>query len=169
MLTIQCTKKLADELKINVVKVKPLVLNPLYAWHAHLFFIQRHKCVLVMNNHTRYNFLMYGLKKADFNNFDNIVIDAIRENLLFDGNDESIVEKYMQGCGQVIYTATSDRSVVGQINEMRFAIEYHFEDDRVDGKETDISELNRWLNKFIMSKLSLGYSGETMKLALLEI
>ena len=39
MQLIQCTKKLANEMKIKVQKVDTADFNPLYCWHANLFKI----------------------------------------------------------------------------------------------------------------------------------
>lgn len=162
MLIIQCTKKLSDELKADISKVKPRVTNPLYSWHAHLFLWNRRKCVLVMNNKTRYNFVLFGLKKNDFKRFDDIVVQAITENLSADGIGEGIIKKYIQNCTEVSYTATSDRSIISQINEMIMASEHRMREDKLDGIKTDIYELNRWLNRYIMMKLPKLYAGETM-------
>jgi hypothetical protein len=169
MLTIQCTKKLSDELKVNISKVKPINTDPLYSWHAHLFLYNRRKCVLVMNNKTRYNFVLFGLKKDDFKEFDNLIVKAIAENLSADGVDKVVIEKYLQNCTPVSYTATSDRSIISQINEMIMASEYKMRQDKLDGMETDIYGLNRWLNRYIMMKLPKLYSGETMLEELLHL
>ncbi|TCP28733.1 hypothetical protein EV207_11645 [Scopulibacillus darangshiensis] len=83
MLTIQCTKKLRDELKIQPLK-EVESNDPLYSWHADLFLVNRKKCVLVLNNKTRYNFVLYGLKKPDLKNLDEIIIKNIAENLKAD-------------------------------------------------------------------------------------
>lgn len=106
MFTLQCTKKLESELGMMDFVAVPTAVDPLFGWHAHLFLLNRRKCVLVMNNETRYNFVLHGLKKQDF-------LDA--------------------------------------------------------GGEIDaqgLYNLNRFLNKFVMLKLPLAYSGETMLAAL---
>ncbi|WP_231956085.1 DUF6933 domain-containing protein [Aneurinibacillus soli] len=169
MLTIQCTKKLASELKFDISGDKPINRDPLYSWHAHLFLWNRRKCVLVMNNKTRYNFVLFGLRKDDFKQFDDIVVHAIAENLLGDGADKAIIDKYVQNCTSVSYTVTSDRSIISQINEMIMAAECKMTQDKLDGTEPDIGELNRWLNRYIMMKLPKLYSGETMLEELLHL
>jgi hypothetical protein len=66
MITLQCTKKLATELEIPVSNEKLVTSDAIYCWHAHLFLFNRRKCVMVMNNESRYNFVMCGLMKKDF-------------------------------------------------------------------------------------------------------
>ncbi|WCK52336.1 hypothetical protein PP175_12775 [Aneurinibacillus sp. Ricciae_BoGa-3] len=121
MLTIQCTKKPSDELKAEVSKVKPIDTDPLYSWHAHLFLYNRRKCVLFMNNKTRYNFILVALKKDDFKEFNNLIVKSIVENLSMDGVDKVVIEKYIQNCTAVSYTVTSERGIISQINEMIMA------------------------------------------------
>lgn len=75
-------------------------------------------------------------------------------------------QKYINKCGQVSYTSTNDRSIISQINEMIRVSKYKMEADKVNGIETDIYKLNRFLNGFIMLKLPELYSGETMRSAL---
>lgn len=93
-------------MKVTVSDKERIVAEPLYRWHAHLFFCQRRKCVLVMNNVTRYNFVMYGLKKGDFNRFNQLVKEKIAENLLADGIAQTRIEKYLQNIGEATYTET---------------------------------------------------------------
>ncbi|AIE59977.1 DUF6933 domain-containing protein [Bacillus methanolicus] len=123
------------------------------------------KC-LVMNNMTRYNFIIYGLKKGDFKQFDEIIVNEIANNLKADKVKETHRQKYINKCGQVSYTSTNDRSIISQINEMIRVSKYKMEADKVNGIETDIYKLNRFLNGFIMLKLPELYSGETMRSAL---
>lgn len=162
MLTIQCTKKLINELKTDIVQEKPLQPDPFYSWHSHLFFFNRKKCVIVMNNLTRYNFILMGLKKAEFMKYDQIVASAIVENLLAEGASEDTVDKYMQHCSPAIYRTTSERSIISQMNEMIMVAQDCMSLDRYNGIETNIAELNRYLNSFGMLKLPKYFSGKTM-------
>jgi hypothetical protein len=162
MLTIQCTKKLINELKIDISKEEPFQSDPLYSWHSHLFLFNRKKCVIVMNNLTRYNFILTGLKRTEFKKYDQIVASAIAENLLVEGASQDTVDTYMQHCSPAIYQTTSDRSIIGQMNEMISIAEYWMNLDKHDGIETNIQRLNRNLNSFVMLKLPKIYSGKTM-------
>lgn len=169
MFVIQCTKRLLEELKIDIEKETMPISNPIFLWHSHLFLLNRKKCVIVMNNKTRFNFILFGLKRADFINFNSIVLRGIEENLLAEGISDDIIDKYLEGCNKVTYATSSDRSIISQMNEMKRNIEYIFKRDKAEGVETDIQELNRWLNRFVMLKLAKLYSGETMKEELMEL
>ncbi|EIJ78020.1 hypothetical protein PB1_10659 [Bacillus methanolicus PB1] len=119
-----------------------------------------------MNNLTRYNFVIFGLRKADFKHFDEIVLREIAENLKEDQVKKINEQKYINKCDQVLYTSTSDRSIISQINEIISETKYKMEEDKVNGIETNIYELNRFLNRFVMLKLLELYSGETIRNAL---
>lgn len=162
MIAIQCTKKLINELKISISKDDFLPIAPLYSWHSHLFLCNRKKCVMVMNNLTRFNFIVTGLKRADFAKYDQIVTSAIAENLFAEGASKDIVAKYMQHCSQAIYRTTSERSIISQMNEMIMFADHCMRLDKYDGIETNIQNLNRKLNRFVMLKLPKYYSGERM-------
>lgn len=162
MIAIQCTKKLINELKINIAKDDFLPSVPLYSWHSHLFLFNRKKCVIVMNNLTRFNFIVTGLKRADFVKYDQIVMSAIAENLFAEGASKDTVDKYMQHCSPAIYRTTSERSIISQMNEMIMFAEHCMSLDKYDGIETNIQKLNRKLNRFVMLKLPKCYSGERM-------
>lgn len=169
MLVIQCSKKLLEELKIDIDMENMPSSDPIFSWHSHLFLFNRKKCVIVINNKTRFNFVLVGLKKADFLNFDSIIIKEIKKNLLAEGIEKTVINKYLNGCNKVIYTTSSSRSIISQMNEMKRNIEYILKNDKTEGIETDIHDLNRWLNKFVMLKLPKLYSGETMKDELIRI
>ncbi|MBS4534771.1 hypothetical protein GOQ29_03980 [Clostridium sp. D2Q-14] len=162
MLAIQCSKKLRKQLKIDIPKKIPSSLDSFYSWHSHLFILNRKKCTIVMNNLTRYNFILVGLKKEDFKVYDQMVVDAIRDNLLAEGATKKEVDKYIKNCGSPIYLQASDRSIISQMNEMIRVIGYWNSIDKQDGVETDLKEINRRLNSFMMLKLPKSYSGETM-------
>ena len=125
---ISCTKKLADAFKIKVFEVVPLRRDPLYEWHANLFVYQRRKGVIVMNNLTRYSVVMYGLKAEHFKKFDELVLSAIEQTFRAEGFSDEVISNYVRTCSRVIYAKSSDRSILGQINDVLYMMQYHMED-----------------------------------------
>jgi len=125
---ISCTKKLADVLKIKVFEVVSLRRNPLFEWHANLFVYQRRKGVIVMNNLTRYSVVLYGLKAEHFKKFNELVLSAIEQTFRAEGFSDEVVSNYMRTSSQVIYAKSSDRSILGQINDVLYMLEWHMED-----------------------------------------
>lgn len=164
---IQLTKKLSDEMKIKTVKPDLSNENQLFCWHANIFKIGRKKCVLVMNNVTRYCFVMYGLLKKDFTNFEELIKRSIVTNFLANEFDVEKVDQYMKQLGEVQYTATSDRSIISQMNDMIYLAEsyvYHrLEEDEI----ISLLHLNLDLNDTPLYKLR-SYPSKLMRGALDE-
>ncbi|PSJ86777.1 hypothetical protein C7R93_27995 [Brevibacillus fortis] len=119
-----------------------------------------------MNNVTRYNFVMYGLKKADFNRFDQLVKEKITENLLAEGIAQTLIEKYLQNIGEATYTETSDRSILSQMNDMIWIAQYDMDRNMRESNELGIDQVNRFLNDYIMTKLPQLYPRQAMLEAL---
>lgn len=87
---IECTKKLADTMKIKLNPYDSVNTDSLYEWHANLFMFDSRKGVLLMNNKTRYCIVLYGVKMEHFRKFDKIVLDAIKETFLAEGFGEEL-------------------------------------------------------------------------------
>ncbi|PGM57001.1 hypothetical protein [Bacillus sp. AFS053548] len=164
---IQLTKKLSDEMKIKVEKPELSNENQLFCWHANIFKIGRKKCVLVMNNVTRYCFVMYGLLKKDFTNFEELMKRSIVTNFLANEFDVEKVDQYMKQLGEVQYTATSNRSIISQMNEMIYQAEHIIYYRAEEGETISLLHLNLNLNQTPLSKLG-AYPNELMKEALDE-
>ncbi len=79
---IECTKKLADAMKIKLCEITPIKREPFYEWHAHLFWFDRRKGVILMNNQTRYCIVLYGVKAAHFKRLGSIMLSAIEETFI---------------------------------------------------------------------------------------
>ncbi|MGY0692668.1 DUF6933 domain-containing protein [Virgibacillus sp. FSP13] len=166
---MQCTKKLADELKIKTSKDDLVDNDPLYSWHAHIFLFRRKKFSLVMNNKTRYNFIIGGLRIKDFSQFESIVKTGIQENLLADGFEKHVVESYLNKCDTIKYAPTSKRNIISQINEMIMVAKQYVEYKGLSGMEEHVNQINRSNNDFVVLTLPDTYPLVAMKKALAEI
>lgn len=152
---IECTKKLADAMKIKLDLYDPTNADPFYEWHANLFMFDRRKGVLLMNNKTRYCIVLYGIKMEHFKKFDVIVLDAIRETFIAEGFRSDVVQKYVAKCDEVEYTKTHDRSVLGQMKDFYISISWQIE-EYLPSENVNLEELNKWVGSSLMCG-SLGY------------
>jgi hypothetical protein len=114
---LECTKKLADVLKIKLADT-PLPREPFYEWHANVFILDRRKGVIMMNNQTRYCVVLYGLKMEHFKKFGHVALAAIEQTFLAEGFSGDVIARYIQNCGQIVFTKTHDRSIISQMNDM---------------------------------------------------
>lgn len=169
MLLIQSTKKLTEQLNKKYPKEQIIENDPIYSWHSHVFFYKRRKYVIVMNNRSRYNFILGSMVKKDFMKFDERVKEGIKENLLADEFSPDIVGKYLDQCETVHFAPTSDRSIISQMNEMILVTKHVWNVNDIEIQDIDLYELNRLNNEFVMLTLPETFSKEAMENALKEI
>ncbi|EEM11090.1 MULTISPECIES: DUF6933 domain-containing protein [Bacillus] len=169
MQLIQCTKKLADAMEIKTEKIDLSDSNTLNCWHANLFTINRKKCVIVMNNITRYHFMIYGVTKKDLRNLEMLFKKDLVTNLLLDGIEPEVIEQYLNQDPTIQYAATNNRSIISQMNESVFMINDYFYNELVVKKSDfiNMAELNHCLNRTIMLKLPK-YPVEMMRDVLMQ-
>ncbi|WP_138756190.1 DUF6933 domain-containing protein [Paenibacillus sinopodophylli] len=166
---IQCTKKLAAELQSPLTELQPSFDKSIYGWHAHLFLYKRKKCMLIMNNETRYNFIIYGLVKADFKRLNAIILEHLQDNLLRDGANQALIDTYLSAAEGISYTPTSNRSIISQVNEMIMVAGDELDRNMNLFNEPKPEEANRFFNRYVFHQLSKAYSGEKMLDALEEL
>lgn len=152
---IECTKKLADAMKINVTPYDANHADSFYEWHANVFTFDRRKCVVLMNNKTRYCIVFYGVKMKEFKQFDVIALNAIKDTFLAEGFSEAVVNRYLERCGDVEYSKTHDRSIIGQLNDAIISISWKLE-DFLPTEQVHLMDLSIWGGKNLMCG-SLGY------------
>lgn len=169
MLLIQTTKKLTEQLNKKYSKENIIENASIFSWHAHVFFYKRRKYVIVMNNRSRYNFILGSMVKKDFMKFDERVKEGIKDNLLADEFSPEIVEKYLDQCETIHFAPTSDRSIISQMNEMISATKHMWNVDDIEVQGVELFERNRRNNEFVMLTLPETYSKDAMESALREI
>ena len=111
---IHCTKKLATKLPI-VSHTALTETNPLGSWHANLYLIDRHNCVMFCHDQTRFVLFMVGLKKADFARLDFWFQDLFANTMLKLGYAPQFLEKALGLLDPLQFDTCSDRSVQGSM------------------------------------------------------
>jgi len=115
---IHCTRKLATKLPDD--SRTPLdETNPLGSWHANLYVIDRHNCVMFCHDQTRFILFMAGLKKADFANLDNWFGDIFANTMLKLGYEPRLMEKALGLLDPLEFDTSCDRSVQGSLRTTR--------------------------------------------------
>ena len=154
---ISLTKKLADALKIKVFEVVPIRRNPLFEWHANLFVFNRRKGVIVMNNLTRYCVVLYGLKAEHFKKFDELVLSAIEQTLRAEGFSDEVIFNYMRTSSQVVYAKSSDRSILGQLVDVQYHLEWRL-DERAPIDSIFLVDISKELNRIPLGTQKYHYA-----------
>ncbi|TVY10783.1 DUF6933 domain-containing protein [Paenibacillus cremeus] len=165
MAIISCTKKLFEQSGFPESPVPEVGYQPLYSWHAHFFKMGRKNCLMLMNDLTRYQVFLYGMKKAHYKSFEDLFIQSLTANLKADELPEDQIHKYISRIGAHIYTKTHNRSLIGSLND-QILIGTHWIEPYLSSEELPLIEFNRRLNRTVMLKLKETYPVEAMKNAL---
>lgn len=149
-MNICCTKKLQEELAIK--PSAPEAIDPLFSWHANLLRINRKKAVVLVNDASRYNIVLYGLKAKDFGRFSELIPRAIRETLLSEGVNPEIIEDYFSAADTLSFTKTNGAKPVGWLNKGCEAAGFYPE-NYTDNAITQ-TEVAKKLNRHIIMNLA---------------
>jgi Domain of unknown function (DUF6933) len=140
---IHCTKKLAAKVG-NVDKQPVTATSPLGSWHANLYTIDRRNCVLFCHDELRYTLFLPGLRKPQFAELGRWFRELFTASLAYMGMEDNPVRRAELALGPVQFDTSTDRSVLGSLNQMRFLL---------DGRVNEVSDVmllnplsvNRWL------------------------
>jgi len=102
-------------LKISPDKLEKL--NPLFSWHANIILVNRRKVLVLVNDESRYNVVLYGLKANDFKNIETVIYDGIRKSLLSDGVNPKVIEEYFNSTYGIDFSKTQNKTMVARLNK----------------------------------------------------
>ncbi|WP_173918417.1 hypothetical protein [Halobacillus sp. Marseille-Q1614] len=141
MITIGLTQKLAKQLNIELKDPEEYKEIPeIKKWHANLITVNRRKCLIIMNNETGINLSLFGLRKQQFDNLENVFKGSLKQLLQLVKVEEDIIKEMLQATDQIVYTTTDNRRILGMMNEVKKVVE-----DSVEGlsyEEIDAAEIN---------------------------
>jgi hypothetical protein len=152
MITISCTKKLFEVSSFVEEQEDNESIDELFKWHANVFRMAKRNNLIIMNNRTRYCFVLFGIKKEHFKNFDQLFNKSLRENLKAEGISEVAINQYVSKADKLKYTKTYNRSVLGSMVDMVKMTEFLIE-DYLPIYEMNIIDLNRKNNHSPIVKL----------------
>jgi len=161
MQLIRCTQKLIKELRIEPSE-KEAQSGDIGGWHANLLRIDRKKCVLFTNDRTLYSFFVPGLKKPEFERFQEVFRLNLFKCLVNDGFSQDQIERVLSEYQTIGIAKTNNRSVLGSMNDFAFQIKYRVA--TFGGLEnTDLIILNRELNHTPIGAIQYMYSIELLR------
>jgi hypothetical protein len=161
---LHCTRKLLKELDVPLVEPDkiPQPTEGLGNWYANLLRIDRRKCLLCTNEKSLYTFLIPKVLKANLKNIEEEFLVNLIYNLQCEGFGIEVVNRVMQEYREIGFAKTSNRQVLGSMNE--FAFEYDYLIRREGGLEkARIFEINKDINRTIKGALKYMYPIEGLK------
>jgi hypothetical protein len=138
---LQSTKKLQTWLKQTPVPL-PEEADPMQCWHANLFKIERANCLLFTHNLSRYSIFSYGVTKRDIPGLYEQLHLRTTHHLRCAGLNDAAIARLLGSPQETIVTSTSDRKVMGTMNQFTQVLEYrHYYEKFVDDDHA-----TNWLN-----------------------
>ncbi len=146
-----CTKKLLDQTNVKFLYISKNYLPSIYTWHVGLNYINRKKCLIFMNDLTRFTFFLYGVKKKDLEGINDLFKKSLIETLKSEKFKEEEIYKIINDNYQIEIMKIVNRSVLGSMTDFWKIIPYYlFETDKEYLKDSDkinLIQLNKALNR----------------------
>jgi hypothetical protein len=152
-LLIHCTRKLLAEIPERFIDPSTSGAG----WHANLLRFDRRKCVLFTHDETLYSVFVPGLRKPEFERLDKVFGQRLFKALLWDEFSQTQIERLLEACRVIRFTRSSNRSVLGSMNDMRFQIGTHLEQEG-GLTNVDLAQLHHELNRTPFGAIGYGYS-----------
>ncbi|MBI9108762.1 MAG: hypothetical protein JEZ04_18615 [Spirochaetales bacterium] len=155
------TKKLSDQLKIKKLNNIDIYSPTVRMWHAGFKYINRKKCILFTNDLTLYSFFLYGVKKKELENLEQIFLEELIENLEYEEFKKDEIDKIIKEKDNIEFIKTNNRSVIGSMNDYFRLIPYYIE-ERIDkfieyDGQINLIKLNSQLNRTPMQCSKKGF------------
>lgn len=123
MVYVGCTQKLAQEFKDRQLTDEAIILAGIHGWHANLYRFYHRKSVLAVNDKTRFAVFLPGLRKPEFQVFENLFRERLKQELTRFGVEKGDVAKTLLALGPISLGKTHSRSVLGTMTDMAFCME----------------------------------------------
>jgi len=133
MIALYCSNKLQKYIGFKENQVKQTIVPELNSWNAHLFNINRKKCLFFMNQETYFSFVVYDIKKPDIKNLNQLFITGFLFELnklkLITHEQEIQLKEHFSGV--FLHSSINNRKVIGNMNSHIQILDFHkyeFED-----------------------------------------
>lgn len=155
MIKIHSTKKLLAKLpldKSGMLTNKPVNAgarvigdSPLGSWHANLFTLHRHNCILFVHDATRFPVFLKELRKPDFAELAWHFEDGFMNTLLKAGADDAQMQAAADALRPLQFDNDCNRSVQGTMNQMAGDVEHMLWYDNASLKDISAYRTGAWL------------------------
>ena len=152
---IRCTKVLLTELDARVASAaESAPAARLGDWYAHLLRIDRKKCVIFTSECTLLTFLAVGLDRAAIRDYASLFRNGLRQVLEGEGFASGQIDRVLDQYRELILAPTTDRSVLGSLNDLARMAAAHIERDG-GLRNCDLGAITRQLNRTPMGRLQM--------------
>lgn len=116
---IRATEKLRRQFKID--ELKSVDENLFFCWHAKPIVINNHKCILFVNDITRYPVLLYNISdNLMLIQVEDLFYKALRACWKKEGFQEEVIETYISKANSFHYSKAVSKSVLNSMNQAQW-------------------------------------------------
>ncbi|MDP3463534.1 MAG: hypothetical protein Q8S18_12150 [Bacteroidales bacterium] len=155
MTRVYCTKKLKEFID-NVDETLPDDFNDIKMsdWNAHLFFVDKRKCMVFVNILTYYSVFIADIVKKDLKNIDEIFMMRLKEQLIQDGFMDFIDKAVCLTDGVKIsfFKTNNNKKIIGRINDFVDMFKVHCFVKYEHLNEMDVVYENGIINRTLTGK-----------------
>jgi hypothetical protein len=127
MPTLKCTKKVQTYLNLKPIDLAEPVQNEegLGAWYVNLFYVDRQKCIVFMNEKTLLSFLLFGFDRASSpkEELPEQCINGIIQLLTMEDFPNDSIGALLTYSQNFRYMKTTDRKTLGNMNDLIYLYE----------------------------------------------
>lgn len=127
MITIGCTKKLLEKMKISS-PAQPNEADPLFAWTANVAVVDRRTLLLFTHNESRLSIVYHGVKAKDLKSIADLFRNGLKQTMLASNINPALVEWYCAQCNDFAITKTAGPQAVARSNKAMANAKYQVED-----------------------------------------
>ena len=122
MIQLRCTKKVQEFLGIKKSDLCEVSDSDslLGSWYANFFIQDRRKVIIFMNEVTLLSFIFTGVKKSKSEGIIKAFPAGLEQLLRIEGFDNKIIAPIIQSNRMIELTATNNRSLLGNMNDLIF-------------------------------------------------
>lgn len=133
MITLYCSNKLQKYIGFKDNQIEQDKHSALNSWNAHLFTLNRKKCLFFMNQDTYFSFVVYNIKKTDIKHLNKLFITGfIKElnklQLITTEQETQLKNRFTK---VFLHQSINNRKVIGNISNLIQILDFHkheFED-----------------------------------------
>lgn len=116
---IRCTAKLLKEIGLtkDEASENESSESTLGDWYAHLFFIERKKCLIFTNARTFFTFMVFNINRAQIRSLGDIFRAELGKVLLEEDFDGALIQRLIDECRDIQFGRTNSKSVLGVMND----------------------------------------------------
>ncbi len=157
MTQLRLTKKLQTQMGLRKVDLSDVAEESslLGAWYANVFYLDRRKVVMFINEKSLFQVFYYGMKKKEFLSLDQVFVRGVTSALESEGFQEQEISIVLKEMETIQFTATNSPKTLGHLKEAIYMCETYIP-ECWDGLGQNIitKKLNRVPKKYLLIRFS---------------